>query len=54
VRFIGPFFLNGVKPFAVGLPLLLAWLVLSFPAALDLKARIYEANRENRTPGDPR
>ncbi len=51
---IGPFFLNRVEPFVLGLPLLLAWLVFCVIGTTVVMALIYRADPENRAPGDPR
>lgn len=51
---IGPFFLNRVEPFVLGLPLLLAWLVFCVIATAAVMAVIYWADPENRASGDPR
>lgn len=51
---IGPFFLNRVEPFILGLPLLLAWLVFCVVGTSAVMALIYWADPENRVPGDPR
>lgn len=49
---IGPFFLNRVEPFVLGLPLLLAWLVLCVLGTSAIMALIYVTDPENRTPED--
>ena len=50
---IGPFFLNRVEPFVLGLPLLLAWLVFCV-IGTSVMAVIYLADPQNRSPEDPR
>jgi hypothetical protein len=51
---IGPFFLNRVEPFILGLPLLLAWLVFCVLGTSAVMALIYWSDPENRASGDPR
>ncbi|MGX9981390.1 DUF3311 domain-containing protein [Methylobacterium fujisawaense] len=51
---IGPFFLNRVEPFILGLPLLLAWLVFCVIGTSAVMAVIYLADPQNRSPEDPR
>ncbi|MEL6063130.1 MULTISPECIES: DUF3311 domain-containing protein [unclassified Methylobacterium] len=51
---IGPFFLNRVEPFILGLPLLLAWLVFCVLGTSAVMALIYWTDPENRASGDPR
>ncbi|WP_457104266.1 DUF3311 domain-containing protein [Methylobacterium sp. P5_C11] len=51
---LGPFFLNRVEPFVVGLPLLLAWLVFCVIGTSAVMGLIYLTDPQNRTPEDPR
>jgi hypothetical protein len=51
---VGPFFLNRVEPFVLGLPLLLAWLVFCVIGTSAVMAVIYLTDPENRAPEDPR
>ncbi|AIQ90989.1 MAG: DUF3311 domain-containing protein [Cupriavidus sp.] len=51
---IGPFFLNRVEPFVLGLPLLLAWLVFCVIGTSAVMAVIYLTDPQNRSPEDPR
>ncbi len=51
---IGPFFLNRVEPFVLGLPLLLAWLVFCVIGTSAAMGLIYLTDPQNRTPEDPR
>lgn len=51
---IGPFFLNRIEPFILGLPLLLAWLVFCVLGTSAVMALIYWTDPENRASGDPR
>lgn len=51
---IGPFFLNRVEPFVLGLPLLLAWLVFCVIGTSAVMGLIYLTDPQNRTPEDPR
>jgi hypothetical protein len=51
---VGPFFLNRVEPFVLGLPLLLAWLVFCVIATSVVMGLIYLTDPQNRTPEDPR
>lgn len=51
---VGPFFLNRVEPYVLGLPLLLAWLVLCVIGTSAVMAVIYVTDPENRAPEDPR
>ncbi len=46
----GPFVLNRVEPFILGLPLLLAWLVFCVVLTSALMALIYFTDPENREP----
>jgi hypothetical protein len=49
---VGPFFLNRVEPFVLGLPLLLAWLVFCVLGTSAIMALIYLTDPENRAPQD--
>ncbi len=51
---IGPFFLNRIEPFILGLPLLLAWLVFCVLGTSAVMALIYWTDPENRASGEPR
>jgi hypothetical protein len=51
---VGPFFLNRVEPFVLGLPLLLAWLVSCVLGTSAIMALIYFTDPENRAPEDRR
>ncbi|MBP1179630.1 DUF3311 domain-containing protein [Methylobacterium sp. PvR107] len=51
---VGPFFLNRVEPFVLGLPLLLAWLVFCVLGTSAIMALIYLTDPENRAPEDRR
>jgi hypothetical protein len=51
---VGPFFLNRVEPFVLGLPLLLAWLVFCVLGTSAIMALIYVTDPENRTREDLR
>ncbi len=51
---VGPFFLNRVEPFVLGLPLLLAWLVFCVLGTSAIMALIYVTDPENRAPEDRR
>jgi hypothetical protein len=51
---VGPFFLNRVEPFVLGLPLLLAWLVACVIVTSAVMGLIYLTDPENRNPEDPR
>ncbi len=48
----GPFVLNRVEPFVLGMPLLLAWLVLCVLATAAIMAVIYATDPENRSEGE--
>jgi hypothetical protein len=50
----GPFVLNRVEPYVLGLPLLLAWLVLCVLGTSAVMAAIYLTDPENRRPEEPR
>jgi hypothetical protein len=49
---VGPFFLNRVEPFVLGLPLLLAWLVFCVLGTSAIMALIYLTDPENRASQD--
>jgi hypothetical protein len=49
---VGPFFLNRVEPFVLGLPLLLAWLVFCVLGTSAIMALIYFTDPENRVSQD--
>lgn len=51
---IGPFFLNRVEPYILGLPFLLAWLVLCVIATSVVMAIIYATDPQNRAPEEGR
>ncbi|MHB2205986.1 DUF3311 domain-containing protein [Methylobacterium sp. CM6257] len=51
---VGPFFLNRVEPFVLGLPLLLAWLVFCVIGTAAVMGLIYMTDPDNRRPEDPR
>jgi hypothetical protein len=51
---VGPFFLNRVEPYVLGLPLLLAWLVGCVVATSAIMALIYVTDPINRGPEDGR
>jgi hypothetical protein len=52
---IGPFFLNRVEPFVLGLPLLLAWLVFCVVGTSAVMGVIYLTDPGNRVrEEDPR
>ncbi|MGH1572158.1 DUF3311 domain-containing protein [Methylobacterium sp. P31] len=51
---VGPFFLNRVEPFVLGLPLLLAWLVFCVIGTAAVMGLIYITDPENRMPEDRR
>jgi hypothetical protein len=51
---VGPFFLNRVEPFVLGLPLLLAWLVFCVLGTSAIMALIYFTDPENRAREDRR
>lgn len=48
----GPFVLNRVEPYILGLPVLLAWLVLCVVATSAIMAIIYVTDPDNRGTGD--
>ncbi len=49
---IGPFFLNRVEPFVLGMPLLLAWLVMWVLLTSVIMAAIYAFDPANRGDAD--
>jgi hypothetical protein len=49
---IGPFFLNRVEPFVLGMPFLLAWLVMWVVLASAIMATIYAFDPANRGDAD--
>lgn len=51
---LGPFLLNRVEPFVLGLPLLLAWLVLCVIGTSAVMGVIYLTDPERRAPEDAR
>lgn len=51
---VGPFFLNRVEPYVLGLPFLLAWLVGCVVATSAIMALIYVTDPINRGPEDGR
>lgn len=51
---VGPFFLNRVEPFVLGLPLLLAWLVFCVIGTAAVMGVIYLTDPDRRSPEDPR
>ena len=51
---VGPYFLNRVEPFILGLPFLLAWLVFCVLATSAIMALIYITDPQNRTPEEGR
>ncbi|MCJ2052988.1 DUF3311 domain-containing protein [Methylobacterium sp. J-070] len=51
---LGPFLLNRVEPFVLGLPLLLAWLVLCVIGTSAVMGVIYLTDPERRAPDDAR
>lgn len=51
---IGPFFLNRVEPYILGLPFLLAWLVLCVIATSVVMAIIYATDPQNHAPEEGR
>jgi len=50
----GPFVLNRVEPWVLGMPLLLAWLVACMLATSAIMGLIYLTDPENRDAGDER
>ena len=48
---IGPFFVNRVEPYVLGMPFLLAWLVGCTLATSVVMAVIYLTDPENRSSG---
>jgi len=51
---VGPYFLNRVEPFILGLPFLLAWLVFCVIATSAIMALIYITDPQNRAPEEGR
>ncbi len=51
---VGPYFLNRVEPFILGLPFLLAWLVFCVLATSAIMALIYITDPQNRAPEEGR
>lgn len=51
---IGPFFLNRVEPYILGLPFLLAWLVFCVLATSVVMGIVYITDPQNRMPEDGR
>jgi hypothetical protein len=51
---VGPFFLNRVEPYVLGLPFLLAWLVGCVVATSAIMALIYATDPDNRGPEEGR
>ena len=51
---VGPFFLNRVEPFVLGLPLLLAWLVICVLGTSAIMGLIFLTDPDNRAPEDRR
>lgn len=51
---VGPYFLNRVEPFILGLPFLLAWLVFCVLATSAIMALIYFTDPQNRAPEEGR
>ena len=51
---VGVPFLNQVQPLILGMPLILAWIVLWILATAAIMAIIYRADPANREPSDPR
>ena len=49
----GPIFLNRVTPFVLGLPLLLAWIVLWLLLTPVVMAIVYRLDPANRSPNRP-
>ena len=47
----GPFFVNRVTPFVLGMPFLLAWIVLWVVLTSAIMALIYRLDPENRREG---
>ncbi|GBU15931.1 MULTISPECIES: DUF3311 domain-containing protein [Methylobacterium] len=48
---VGPFFLNRVTPFVLGMPLLMAWLVFCVLGTSAVMGVIYLTDPANRTAG---
>lgn len=51
---VGPYFLNRVEPFILGLPFLLAWLVFCVLATSAIMGIIYLTDPQNRAPEESR
>lgn len=51
---VGPFFLNRVEPYVLGLPLLLAWLVFCVILTSVIMGVIYVSDPDNRVPESTR
>jgi hypothetical protein len=51
---IGPYVLNRVEPFVLGLPLLLAWLVFCVVGTSVVMGIIYLTDPDRGVPEDPR
>ena len=51
---VGPFFLNRVEPFILGLPFLLAWLVFCVLATSAIMGIVYLTDPQNRASEDGR
>ncbi|MGC5778493.1 DUF3311 domain-containing protein [Methylobacterium sp. NFXW15] len=51
---VGPYFMNRVEPFILGLPFLLAWLVFCVLATSAIMGIIYFTDPQNRAPEDGR
>ena len=51
---VGPYFLNRVEPFILGLPFLLAWLVFCVLTTSAIMALIYITDPQNRAPEEGR
>lgn len=49
---VGPFFLNRVEPYVLGMPFLLAWLVGCTLATSVIMAVIYLTDPDNRASGE--
>jgi hypothetical protein len=47
---VGPFFVNRVTPFVLGMPLLLAWIVAWVILTSIIMAIVYRLDPENREP----
>lgn len=51
---IGPYFLNRVEPYILGLPFLLAWLVFCVLATSVVMGIVYVTDPQNRAPEEGR